>query len=54
MALTQAKLGEVETTPKKLTAREVDETFKGEIPNTNYAELPPSFNEVSERKRVAE
>ena len=40
--------------PKKLTAREVDETFEGEIPETSYADLPPNFNEISERKRIAD
>lgn len=37
----------------KLTAREVDETYQGEIPNTSYSDLPPNFNELSERKRIA-
>lgn len=38
--------------PKRMTAREIDQTFQGEIPNTSYFELPPSFNEASERKRA--
>lgn len=53
MALTHGQIGEA-TKPRKLTAREVDETYQGEIPNTSYVDLPPSFNEVTERKRVAE
>ena len=37
-----------------MTSKEIDESYKGEIPETSDAELPPSFNEMVERKRVAE
>jgi len=37
-----------------LTAKELDETLEGEIPNTPYSELPATYNETSERRRVAE
>ena len=47
-------LGSCVERPRKLTAREVDETFEGDIPETSYADLPPNFNEVSERKRLAD
>ena len=40
--------------PKKLTSKEVDETYQGEIPNTPYSDLPPTFNEMTERRRIAE
>jgi len=40
--------------PRKLTSKEVDETYKGEIPVTSYADLPPTFNEMMERKRIAD
>ena len=32
----------------------MDETLEGEIPNTPYSELPATYNEMSERRRVAE
>lgn len=42
-----------EQKPKKLTVREIEDTFKdGDIPDTCYRDLPPTFNEVSERKRA--
>ena len=44
----------VQQKPRKLTSKEIDETYKGEIPETSNADLPPSFNEVSERQRIAE
>ena len=37
-----------------MTSKEVDESYKGEIPNTSNADLPPTFNEMVERKRIAE
>lgn len=53
------KMGEtnlscVNERPKKLSAREIDEKTEGEIANTPYNELPPTFNEMSERKRIYE
>jgi len=35
-----------------LTVREVDETTEGEIPDTCHRDLPPTFNEITERKRA--
>lgn len=40
--------------PIKTTAKEIDSTFEGDIPDTPSSELPPTFNEICERKRVAE
>ena len=39
--------------PKKLTARQIDEK-DGDIPDTDYSELPPDFNEETQRRLVAE
>lgn len=39
---------------RRLTSKEVDETYQGEIPDTSYADLPPNFNVVAERRRIAE
>ena len=32
----------------------MDETFKGEIPDIPIVDLPPSFNEETERDRIAD
>ena len=32
----------------------MDETFKGEIPDIPIVDLPPSFNEETERERIAD
>ena len=53
MALTHG-LMEGSKKPPKLTARQIDETCEGDIPTTSYNELPPSFSEMSERRRVEE
>lgn len=37
-----------------MTAREVDESYDGAIPDTPYSDLPSNFNEFSERKRIEE
>ena len=37
-----------------MTAREVDESYQGAIPDTPYSDLPSNFNEFSERKRIEE
>ena len=39
---------------RNMTAREVDESYEGAIPDTPYADLPSNFNEFSERKRIEE
>ena len=52
-ALTQFKFGAQEK-PRKLTAREVDASYEGDIPNTPLSELPPAFNEIRVRKNVME
>lgn len=40
--------------PPKPTAKEVDETYEGEIPNTVYGDLPPGFNEATELRKAEE
>ena len=52
MALTGVMMEEPEQKPKRLTVREIEETFTDEIPDTPYRDLPPTFNETSERKRA--
>ena len=47
-------MNNLEKAPNKLNAREVDRTYEGEIPDTPYAELPPGFNQVRERKLARE
>ena len=37
-----------------MTSREVEEFYKGDIPLTSDADLPPTFNEELERKRTEE
>ena len=55
MAQTQDHMqGSVAEKPKKKTAKEVDETYEGDIPNTPYSEMPPGWNEIAERNRIAE
>ena len=53
MALTQSQItNQTMQKPRKMTAREIDETYQGDIPNTCYTKLPPNFNEATERKRI--
>ena len=35
-----------------MTVHEIEEMHKGEIPDTCHRDLPPTFNEISERKRA--
>lgn len=33
--------------------REIEDSYKGQnIPDTKYSDLPPTFNEITERKRA--
>ena len=43
-----------QTAKKPLNARDVDRSYEGDIPDTPYSELPPSFNQVRERKLARE
>ena len=52
MNLTNGLLEEPIPKPKKLTVREVEDSFDGEIPDTPQRDLPPTFSELSERKRI--
>lgn len=54
MGVTDGNLCVKDRQSTHLTAREIDEQTKGEIANTPYNELPPTFNEISERRRVYE
>ena len=57
MAMTYGQMNNTSYTDRQQiqhSAREVDENYEGEIPDTPSSELPPTFNEISERKRVAE
>ena len=37
-------------TPKRLKSLEIDQNYKGEIPDTPDRDLPPEFNEAAERQ----
>lgn len=51
MALTGG-MQEFDQRPKRMTVHEIEEMYKNEVPDTSYRDLPPTFNEISERKRA--
>ena len=52
MGLTNGMIEEPIQKPKRMTVQEIEASFQGEIPDTPSRDLPPTFSELQERKRI--